>query len=166
MSDDNNTISFDLLPDEELTRYAQLFTALLEEMKAWDIEDEEDAASGKFPLPPQPYRKSPRFEILTQHVRCIKAIQRQRLEQDKVSEILVLLPAPPQSTPDHHHNNVITNSPPDIIAPNPFPPSPNILVRLSQFHPHHHHSPDIVPPQPLPLKPNIPTNLLILDVQG
>ena len=52
----------------------------------------------------------------------------------------------------------ITTSPPDIIAPQPFLPSPNISSQLSQTHihpPHHHHLPDIVTPPPLPLKPNI-----------
>ena len=51
-----------------------------------------------------------------------------------------------------------TTSPPDIIAPQPFPPSPNISSQLSQprLHlPHHHHPPDTVAPPPLPLKLNI-----------
>jgi hypothetical protein len=65
----------------------------------------------------------------------------------------------------------ITTSPPDIIAPPPFPPSPNILSQLSQprLHPpHHHHLPDIVAPPPLPLKPNIVSNPvhIYLDVRG
>jgi hypothetical protein len=160
MSDHINTISFDFLLDEELTRYTQLFKALLEEMKAWDIEDAEDAATGKFSLPPQLYRELPRFEILTQNIRHIEIIQKQRLEQDgNVPETPVCSLAPPQSTPLCRHNNTTTTSPTDIIAPKPFPPSPNILVRLPQSHPHtshNHYLPDIVAPPPLPPKPNIP----------
>jgi hypothetical protein len=72
MSDHNDTVPFDDgRSDEELTETAQLFEAMLDEMKAWDTEDAEDAASGKFPLPAQPYSESPRFEVLTQEVEKI-----------------------------------------------------------------------------------------------
>jgi hypothetical protein len=154
----SDTVPFDGLLDDELTRYTQLYGAMLAEMKAWDAVDAEDAASGIFPLPAQPYCESPRFKILTQHIRHIKAIQKQRLKQDEIPEHSL---APPQPTPHRHHHNIITNPPPDIVAPEPFPPSPNISARSSQSHlhpPHNRHLPDIVAPPPLPLKPNIPVH--------
>jgi hypothetical protein len=69
--------------------------------------------------------------------------------------------APPQSTPFCHPDNTTTNAPPDILAPPPLPPSPNIFTQLSQSHPqpHNHHAPDIVAPPPLPPSPNISVQL-------
>ena len=67
-----------------------------------------------------------------------------------------------QSLPPSHKiiNNSITTSHPDILAPIPFPPSPNISVQPPQLvylhPPPTPHFPDIVTPPPLPLKPNIP----------
>jgi hypothetical protein len=149
------------LSDDELTQKSHLIKALLNEMIEWDAEDAID-------YPDEVELRKPRYKIFNQSLRYIEIVRRQRLEQeeedveDDIPEIPVCFSAPPQSTPFRHCHNVITNSPSDIIAPEPFPPSPNISLRLSQFHPHppsNHHSPDILPPTPLPLKPNI-------DVRG
>jgi hypothetical protein len=64
----SDTILFDGLLDDELTRHTQLYRAMLAEMKAWDAVDAADATSDIFPLPAQPYCESPRFKILTQHI--------------------------------------------------------------------------------------------------
>jgi hypothetical protein len=74
----------------------------------------------------------------------------------------------PLIRPPHHlYNltNTATISPPDIHAPIPFPPSPNILAHhhlhsYRSHHTHNQHPPDIVAPPPLPLKPNLPRRLL------
>jgi hypothetical protein len=72
--------------------------------------------------------------------------------------------------PDSHPSPPIV---PDILAPSPFPPSPNIRYTPNRLHAHppldhppldictpspHPHPPDILPPLPLPLKPNIPVH--------
>jgi hypothetical protein len=148
------------LSDDELTQKSQLIKTLLNEMIEWDAEDAID-------YPDEVELRKPRYKIFNQSLRDIEIIQRQRLEQeeedveDDIPEIPVCFPAPPQSTPFRHYHNVITNSPPDILVPPPFPPSPNISVQLPQSHrhpPHNHHFPDIATPPPLPLKPNIPVH--------
>ena len=71
------------------------------------------------------------------------------------------LPSLPQSLPPPDHiscNNTSATPPPDIRAPTPHLPSPNICDVPAHLHQHHrqnHHPPDIVAPPPLPLKPNI-----------
>ena len=68
---------------------------------------------------------------------------------------------------------------PDILAPNPHLPSPNIRHISNHPHPHFQcdhdsldictsnpHPPDILTPLPRPLKPNIRHSSLFLDVRG
>jgi hypothetical protein len=70
--------------------------------------------------------------------------------------------AHPQPTPPSHDisdSNTVTTPPPDILAPRPFPPSPNISVQRPQLYSHplrNQNPPDILAPEPLPWKPNIP----------
>jgi hypothetical protein len=169
MSDLYEITSFDGLMDEELARASQLFEALLDEMKAWDVEDAEDAASGKFPPPAQPYCESPRFKDLMRLLQGIEVEQKRRIEQDakdsdvddEVLETPIHSPAQSQSSlpPNYESsNNVVVTPPPDIIAPQPFPPSPNIFTQQSQSRspsPQNQQPPDILTPLPLPLAPNI-----------
>jgi hypothetical protein len=148
----------------------------------WDTEDAEDAASGKFPRPAQPYYcESPRFKELTQQVQNIRAILRRRsdLEGGVVDTDHKTFepddPSHPTNSPiyprsrslsiplSHHNfsNNIIITSSPDILAPEPLPLSPNIVTVLSQQSQPHARPPqiktppDILAPQPLPPKPNI-----------
>jgi hypothetical protein len=174
MSDHNNTTPLDdSHSDEEITRTAQFLEAILDEMKVWDTENTEDAASGKFSLPPQPYCKSPRFKELTQQVQNIQVILRQKsnLEGGAVDTDNEMLEDPTNSPTysrslstgislSYHNfsNDIIITSSSDIITPKPFPPSPNIaLSRRFQpsYSPQIKKPSDIFAPQPLPPKPNI-----------
>ena len=142
MSNHYDSTSYDTLPDEELIHTIRLFEALMDEMKAWDTEDAEDAASGKFPLPAhwQPYCESPRFETLMQEVQKIQTVLRQRTDSecntadtdDEIAENLVNWPTHPLIIPHHNFDNkTLTTQPPDILAPPPLPLSPNIKAHPS-----------------------------------
>ena len=186
MSNHYDTTSYDTLPGEELTHNIRLFKAMMDEMKAWDTEDAEDAASGRFPLPAQPYCESPHFETLMQEIQKIRTVLRQRtnsecnvvdIVDDEISENLVDSLTQPISHLNLDNNTwPLTTSPPDILAPPPLPLSPNINTYPSRSQSHilhpaqNRHPPDILTPQPLPLKPNIPVtappSTLVSDVRG
>jgi hypothetical protein len=75
---------------------------------------------------------------------------------DEVHPQSLLAPLP-QSTPSSHHN-VISNSPPDVLIPRPFSPSPNISPQLPHnliLSPTTTSPSDIVAPRPFPPSPNI-----------
>ena len=135
-SEYDTTVTFESLPYDKLVEYVQIFEALLNEMRVFDIEDAEDAASGRFPLPPQPYCESPRFKELTRLVLHIKDVQRQRTEEDTDDEdvdddIFENLVTQPQSLPCSHHNttNDTTTS---------LPPVMSLLILCARLYPFSH----------------------------
>jgi hypothetical protein len=158
-----DTASHDRASDYDLTDTAQLIEVVLEEWREWDVMDAEDHLLDLIE------ERKPRHDQLKHLVQHIKAILRQRMENNLEDEALVdgdsddNNPQPqPFPLPHPHHmliNTVITTPPPDIIVPKPFPPSPNISPQQSQLYSHsprHQHPPDNLAPLPIPIKPNIP----------
>jgi hypothetical protein len=156
--------SHDNAPDDDLTQSIELIASVLEDYREWFTGEADDLDIKEW---------TPQVNRLTLVSRHMEEILAQRWrdcdakdEARKVCEDDNGSKPQPQSTPSPSHNsefehNTITTSPPDIIAPNPFPPSPNISVRQPESHLYHHpppqpHPPNIVEPPPLPLKPNIP----------
>jgi hypothetical protein len=65
----------------------------------------------------------------------------------------------PKFRPYKFRINTRTNPPPDIRPPEPYPPSPNILIQSHRHKLHllnNRHPPDIRAPKPFPPSPNIP----------
>ena len=130
----------DSFTDEELAQETQEVEEMLEEMRVWDIEDEQNRTLGrKVPgvnPPDQPYRESDDFKRLTHRMEYLEAIHRGRTKRDvggtedepEVSDIMARLPVQPQTSSPHYNFNdeTITTPPPDILIPNPLPLSPNI----------------------------------------
>lgn len=138
---------------------AQLVETVLEEWREWDVEDMADD------LPHLVEKRKPRHDQLVRIVQHVKTVLRRRMECDVKDDVVLGMSS------DEGENDTVTTSPPDILAPAPFPPSPNILVQQSQPHsqplPNQQHPPDIVAPQPLPLKPNISTPFaFVSNVRG
>ena len=148
----NSYDEFSTCTDEELEEKMHYYEEMLQEMVDWDIEDEENKALGRIvpgsKPPDQPYRDSDEFKDIARSVEHARATQRLRMEQDgddgevDIMESIICSPTHPQPTSPSHHNfnnELEITSPPDILIPNPLPPSPNIWCK-----PTHHTSPFLV----------------------
>jgi hypothetical protein len=96
-------------PDEKLAQMAQLFEEMLEEMRVWDAEDEENIALEKSMStgnpPAQSYREFDSFKDLAQSVYRIEIIQKRRTEQDaevEVEPVCLLVESMPIALLPHH----------------------------------------------------------------
>jgi hypothetical protein len=137
--------SHDNAPDDDLTQSIELIASVLEDYREWFAGEADDFDIKKW----TPHVN--RLSLVSRHMEEILAQRRRDCDtKDEARKVC-----------EDDNDNTIIAPFPDIIAPDPFPPSPNITVRQPEFHLYHHpppqpHPPDIVAPPPLPLKPNIP----------
>ena len=179
--------SHDNAPDDDLVQSIELIGAVLEDYREWFTREADDPDLIKEQMP-----QIDRLTLVSQHMEEILAQRRMDYEMGeearKVCEDDNGNNPQPQFTPSPYDNSdvvVATTSPPDILAPIPFPPSPNIHLRptrpksafliaaLKRREPRYHFAPlrrrhqpnfrnktrsrppDIRPPEPHPISPNI-----------